>query len=248
MSRLVPQISQESVSPKLSMDEMNFRNFCRIIKQSPEDLYTELFELHRQQFSVRKQKIAVPKLQKIFEATFRLANSQGFQAMTLRQLATETGLSMGGLYAYIHSKDELAQIIHSFLNQYCEQRIKNLLDEGASEKKQLLSLIRIHLFLSELMQPWFYFAYMETKNLSKQHKSTAINSELWMENKLQKLIEVGIKNHNFKENNSQLIASLIKALLQDWYLKRWKYKKRKISVDVYSKQVEIMVLRTLENS
>ena len=35
----------------------------------------------------------------------------------------------------------------------------------------------------------------------------------------------------------QLTASVIKAMLQDWYLKRWKYTKRKISVDQYARFV-----------
>ncbi len=225
--------------------DLDFKGFCQRLKQTPDSLYAELFQLHRQQFSIRNQKIAVPKLRKIFEATFRLANSSGFQAMTLRQLATETGMSMGGLYAYIHSKDDVAQIIHSFLNRYCEEKINNLRCQDADAKEQLIGLIRIHLFLSELMQPWFYFAYMETKNLHKKHKMTAIESELWTENIIQKLIEEGIKSKQFKDNNAQLNASLIKALLQDWYLKRWKYKKRKIGVDEYAKQVEEMVLNNL---
>ena len=30
-----------------------------------------------------------------------------------------------------------------------------------------------------------------------------------------------------------MTASLLKAMLQDWYLKRWKYAGRRISVDQY---------------
>ena len=33
----------------------------------------------------------------------------------------------------------------------------------------------------------------------------------------------------------QLTASIIKAMLQDWYLKRSKYRKRNLSVDQYAK-------------
>jgi AcrR family transcriptional regulator len=234
------------MSSEPGMTELDFKGFCQQVKQSPESLYADLFQLHREQFSIKNKKIAVPKLRKIFEATFRLANSSGFQAMTLRQLATETGMSMGGLYAYIRSKDDLAQIIHSFLNKYCEEKINYLRSQEDDPKNQLIGLIRIHLFLSELMQPWFYFAYMETKNLEKKHKLTAIESELWTENLIQELIEDGIKSKQFLKTNAQLNASLIKALLQDWYLKRWKYHKRKISVDQYASQVEAMVLNNLE--
>jgi hypothetical protein len=31
-----------------------------------------------------------------------------------------------------------------------------------------------------------------------------------------------------------LTATVIKAMLQDWYVKRWKYSRRRISVDEYA--------------
>ena len=40
--------------------------------------------------------------------------------------------------------------------------------EGIEDPRaKLKRVIQSHLFLSEVMQPWFYFAYMETKNLAK---------------------------------------------------------------------------------
>ena len=89
-----------------------FKSFCQIVKQEPEHLYKELYSQH--QFSIRNQRIAVKNLQNICESTFILANEVGFQAMTLRQLSKQTQMSMGGLYAYIKSKDDLAQLIYSF--------------------------------------------------------------------------------------------------------------------------------------
>ena len=227
-------------------EKMSFKSFCQVVLQEPEQLYAELFMQHKEQFSIRNQRIAVKNLQKIFEATFVLANEFGFQAMTLRQLSKQTAMSMGGLYAYIQSKDDLAQIINSFLKHYCEVKLHQLVSEEHSADKKLVALIHSHIYLSELMQPWFYFAYMETKNLSKNDKAIAIQAELSMENKIASVIKEGIKTGCFsKLDNAQLVASLIKALLQDWYLKHGKYKKRKISVDSYAKQVVDLTLHYL---
>ena len=41
----------------------------------------------------------------------------GFQAMTLRSLSRESGLSMGALYNYFSSKEDLLKIIHSYGSQ-----------------------------------------------------------------------------------------------------------------------------------
>ena len=228
-------------------ENMSYKSFCQLAKQKPVQLYSELFLQHKNQFSVRNQQIAVKKLQKIFEATFKLANESGFQAMSLRILSSKTGMSMGGLYAYIQSKDDLAQLIHSFLKTYCEDKIHQLVKEELPADQRLVALIHTHIYLSELMQPWFYFAYMETKNLSKQQKTIAIQSELTMENKIFEAIEDGVKDGYFHSvDDIQLLASLIKSMLQDWYLKHGKYKKRKITVDNYAKTVVDFSLKYLQ--
>ena len=40
-----------------------------------------------------------------------------------------------------------------------------------------------------------------------------------------------------KSVSNNLTASIIKAMLQDWYLKRWKYAKRRVSVEKYARFV-----------
>ena len=42
-----------------------------------------------------------------------------------------------------------------------------------------------------------------------------------------------------------LVAALIKAVLQDWYLKRWKYERKGVSVEAYARFVVEFVLSRL---
>ena len=60
---------------------------------------------------IKKEKVAVKNLAKIFDATLKLANEKGFHAMSLRDLCRESGLSMGALYNYFSGKDELLVLI-----------------------------------------------------------------------------------------------------------------------------------------
>ena len=59
------------------------------------------------------------------------------------------------------------------------------------------------------MQPWFYFAYMETKNLSKKQQAEAIDSELYTENIFTEILDQGQALGVFIIQNTQLTASLI---------------------------------------
>ena len=88
--------------------ETTIAAFKRAWTLEGEAFWTTVFSMHQGKMQIKSRKVAVANLQKIFEATFKLANAKGFQAMSLRDLSRETGISMGGLYAYIGSKNELA--------------------------------------------------------------------------------------------------------------------------------------------
>jgi len=129
---------------------------------------------------------------------------------------------------------------------------RRILDEGIAQKSnptaKLRAVILTHLYLSEAMQPWFYFSYMEAKNLSKKEQDLAVASELYTEKLIADILKQGQIQGIFELHDPQLTASVIKAMLQDWYLKRSKYARRKISVDRYAQFVLQFVEAFIRNS
>jgi hypothetical protein len=64
-----------------------------------------------------------------------------------------------------------------------------------------------------------------------------VASELFTEQVIVDILRQSRDEGIFVPLDPQLTAGVIKAMLQDWYLKRWKYTKRKISVDQYARFV-----------
>jgi hypothetical protein len=75
---------------------------------------------------------------------------------------------------------------------------------------------------------------MEARNLSEPEQRRAIESELYTERIFEEILLEGEIAGVFQTGNHKLTAGIIKAMLQDWYLKRWKYAKRNISVEQYA--------------
>jgi AcrR family transcriptional regulator len=212
---------------------LRFETFKGLVSLSMEDLCRELFLDNRESIKIKKEGVAVKNLVKILDAALTLSNEKGFAAMSLRDLSAKAGLSMGALYTYFSSKEELLQMIQ----RQSAVVVQVLLDqiEGIEDPlSKLKRVIQSHLFLSEVMQPWFYFAYMETKNLAKQEHKKAIEAELATEKLLIDIMKEGRDKGDFKAVNMELAGAVIKAMLQDWYLKRWKYARRNVSVEKYA--------------
>lgn len=201
---------------------------------STEVLCGRILERHREAIRVQKSHIAVANLARIIEATLKLSNKQGFQATTLRDLAKATGLSMGGLYSYFSGKPMLlSMILREVASTVAEVLSEPPPGVAMDPALHLRWLIETHIRLTEAMQPWFVFAYMEAKAFPPSERKIAIDSEALTESIIARVLERGTKAGLFTLSDVGLTACLIKPLLQDWYVKRAKYRKRGISIDSY---------------
>lgn len=216
---------------------MDYADFQNKLNLSKFDLCREVYRENRNSIRVKKENKVVKNLERIFSATLRLSNRKGFQAMSMRDLSREADLSMGALYSYFASKEELLAMLQNQRRTITKRILDERIAQESEPAARLRAAILTHLYLSEAMQPWFYFSYMEAKNLSKKEQDLAVASELYTEKLLADILNQGQIQGDFELRDPQLTASVIKAMLQDWYLKRSKYAKRRISVDQYAQFV-----------
>ena len=220
---------------------MDLKSFEKQVALSTTDICRQIFESRSHSIKIKKEQVAVRNLVRIFKATLKLANQKGFHAMSLRDLCAESGMSMGGLYAYFKNKEELLTLIQeqgrAIVARVMGDRLHGIEDAGQA----LEMAIRSHLYLSEVLQPWFFFSYMETRFFHAEEGKRAIAGELQTEAIFSNILERGVAGGAFDIKDPLLVAAAIKALLQDWYLKRWKYKRRQIAVEAYADFVISMV-------
>jgi AcrR family transcriptional regulator len=204
------------------------------VTYSTEALCERILERHRDALRVQKTRIAVVNLARIVDATLRLANKQGFHATSLRQIAETSGLSMGGLYTYFPSKPMLLSMILGEVAATAMEVLANPPHEAAGDPAAHLHwIVATHVRLSEAMLPWFAFAFMEAKSFPQKERRTAVDMEASTEKLIADVLTAGVANGSFAIAEIELTAALIKPLLQDWYVKRAKYRNRGTSIEAY---------------
>ncbi len=213
---------------------MNLAEFRGKYDVSIESICRKIFQENRGNIKIKKEDTAVRNLAIIFKATLELGMEKGFNAMTLRDLSQRSGLSMGCLYSYFSGKEELLELVQNHGRESGKAILEEILKDETDPVEKLRAAIRSHLYLSEEMQKWFYFSYMETKNLDRAEHRKSIKSELFTEQIFVDILNAGKALGKFTVTDALLVASSIKAILQDWYLKRWKYSSRKITVEQYA--------------
>ena len=202
-----------------------------------ETIWGYIVDRNAERIGVKRRKSALENMEKIFGATFRLANEVGFRAMSLRDLCRETGLSMGGLYGYIESKDQLAEMIEDVV-RHATSELPRMFAHIEAPRERLEAMVRSTIFLSEILQPWFYFVYMDSRVLNFEQRGMAKNSELSVQTTIAGLLD---EIQPAPAGNSTMLAAHMVAMFQDWYIKRWKYRAAKVNVDEFADSVMLFM-------
>lgn len=226
--------------------DINMESFRASWALEGEPFWHSVFDMHKHKMQIKNPNVAVINLEKIFRATFALANSKGFQAMSLRDLSRETGISMGGLYAYIGSKDDLASVIEGVLRKYIDQVIGGLAEENLAPIDFLRAIVFGEIYMMQILNPWYYFCYMELKGLPREQQQQAMDLELRFESYLIDAFETGVRSGQFVCENPELLASHVTAQLQQWHLKHWKFKQRGVAMEDYADNVFANLLLSLQ--
>lgn len=209
------------------------------------DEWSCLFKLNHDKLNLKNHNTATKKFQLIIETVFKISNNKGFQAMTLRDLSQESGISMGGLYKYFKNKSQIAEMIHSAMVYMTETSLRVTEHQEDDPIFELNELLARHIYVSERLKKWFYFVFMEAKSLERPLVETIIASEQFMEDAILQRIVTAKKQNLCHCTNPDFVAAMLKAMLQEWYLKPWKYMQKKINSDQYVANLLLSVYQLL---
>lgn len=212
---------------------------------STEALAARIIARHGAAIRVKKAEVAVPRLATIIDATLELANRGGFQSTSLRDLSEQSGLSMGALYAYFDSKETLLRMILDTVDEAVDEVLGAPPAGLSGPRERLRWLLATHVALTEAMLPWFTFAFMEAKAFPAEARAKAVASEERTEGLIARILEDGTAAGVFQVTDGRMSAALIKPMLQDWYVKRAKYRRRNISAASFTDTLIAFVERAV---
>src|SRR5690554_862655 len=140
---------------------MNYAEFKEKFIHFFGDEWQFIYQQNKQRLNLKNQRIATNKLATIISAVFSISKQNSYNGMTLRDLSQTTGYSTGGLYKYFRDKEDLFVMIHHGLVSMTERVLISVQDNNPLTS--IDHLLIYHLYMSERLNRWFYFVFMEAK-------------------------------------------------------------------------------------
>ena len=108
--------------------------------------------------------------QQIVEGACSIFFQKGYHPTTTRDIANACGMSIGQLYHYISSKDDVLYLVHKHMQRVWQEYLKKSdIDQIDDPKRKLSEALRYSLeFMSE-NKKLIQFIYSESKYLDKKH-------------------------------------------------------------------------------
>ncbi|RWR12476.1 TetR/AcrR family transcriptional regulator [Siminovitchia fortis] len=185
------------------------------------------------QASVKDEQLVEKRRNQMIRGAVSLFKEKGFHRTTTREIARAAGFSIGTLYEYIRTKEDVLFLVCDSIYEQVRKRLSSMdLEKGTLES---LKLGIGHYFrIIDEMQDEVLVMYQEAKVLSNEALPYVLKKELEMVGMFEKLISRCVENGelDISHEHQQLLAHNIFVQGQMWGFRRWALKKT-CSIDDY---------------
>ncbi|KKB44899.1 Transcriptional regulator, TetR family [Bacillus thermotolerans] len=176
--------------------------------------------------SVKDEQLIEKRRAEMIKAAVTLFKEKGYHRTTTREIAKEAGFSIGTLYEYIRTKEDILYLVCDSIYDQVKDRLQRMdLEEGTLESLKLG--IAYYFNVMNDLQDEVLVMYQEAKSLSKDALPYVLKKEMDMVSMFEKLIRRCVENKELQMSSRaiHMLAQNIFVQGQMWGFRRWTLQK-----------------------
>ena len=173
----------------------------------------------------------------IVKKATELIARKGYNNINTRELAMSLGMSTGGLYHYIGSKEDILYLIINFTSDLTTQALARSVtsSDGQGASSRLRASLKIYLETVENYRDFHNFVNHVMLSLSVRDRKIVYEAESRVVDYYESLLRSGIESGEFRKHDPKLIAHNIVAIANAWANRGW-YLKKYYTLDKYTNE------------
>jgi AcrR family transcriptional regulator len=186
----------------------------------------------------------------IVDAAVRLFVENGFHKTTTRQIARAAGFSIGTLYEYVASKEDVLYLVCDAIHAEVERGVAEVMDQATGGWEALRGVIREYFLVCDRMSDHILLIYQETKSLPRQWQKKVLENEVRITGLFKGALETLCSREGLAgpdEAALELMAHNIMVLGHMWTFRRWFFRRR-FQIDDYISHQTALIMRELTGS
>jgi AcrR family transcriptional regulator len=189
---------------------------------------------------VQDKALVAQRHDEIFRAASRIFISRGYHEATVREIAQEAGLSLGGLYSYIRTKEDILYLVFDKLTTSLREAMRRAIEGIDDPVEQIRAALRAALKTTEQYQDEILLMYQETKALGGPSRRAVLSREADYVKFFEDILRAGYDRGVFR-GDPRLSADVIAFLCSILALRQWNLRSRFSSDDVHEGLLEFIL-------
>ena len=194
---------------------------------------------------VKDPNLVERRRRQIADAAVQLFIAKGFHKTTTRQIASASGFSIGSLYEYFTSKEDILYMVCESIHAEVERGVADAMSKTTGGREALAGVIREYFKVCHRMSDFILLIYQESQSLPSQWRKRVLENELQITGLfvevLARLAASG-ELPGVKEEQIELAAHNIVVLGHMWTFRRW-FLARHYSLEDYIERQTAFILK-----
>ncbi|MEW6258856.1 MAG: TetR/AcrR family transcriptional regulator [Thermodesulfobacteriota bacterium] len=184
---------------------------------------------------VKNPELVEKRRRQIIDAAVELFIENGFHKTTTRQIAAAAGFSIGSLYEYVKSKEDILYLVCDAIHQEMINSVTEALSQATEAKNALAAAVREYFLVCHRMSDHILLIYQETQSLPPNWRKKVLENEVMITGLFVEILARLIASGDLPEMDDQTIelaAHNITVLGHMWTFRRW-FLARHYSIEDY---------------
>jgi AcrR family transcriptional regulator len=193
---------------------------------------------------VKNQDLVQRRRRQIVDAAVELFIQNGFHKTTTRQIAQAAGFSIGSLYEYVASKEDILYLVCDAIHAEMERGMADAMLPVERPSNPLADVVRAYLLVCDRMNDHILLIYQETQSLPPKWRRIVLENEvritgLFTRALSQLMVDGAIPM--LSQAALDLIAHNIAVIGHMWTFRRW-FLSRHYTIDDYIRHQTAFIL------
>lgn len=178
---------------------------------------------------VKDPELVEKRRAQIVGAAVRLFSEKGFHETTTREIGRATGFSIGTLYEYIQSKEDVLYLVCDAIHREMEESLRAAIQVGVNGRETLEQAIAAYIEVCDKMQDSILLVYRETSSLKNDSMGYVLRNEERVTSLFEDILRTGVKDKSLSVADPkaiELMSHNIAVIGHTWALRRWALRKR----------------------
>jgi len=173
---------------------------------------------------IKNPELVRERRRQIIDSTVNLFIEHGYHKTTTRMIAKAANFSIGSLYEYIGSKEDLLYLVCKTIHEEVQKAVENALSDTDKEKERLAQVIRQYFYVCDKLGDHILMMYQVTQFLPEKWQVRVLVNELNITNIFINALSFLSGKNNFPKLDDKtlnLVGHNISVLGQMWAFRRW---------------------------